>query len=320
MKLHVGGGALLGRLRREKVCLGEDDVLCTTTSFVSAVKMTDEPFNLLPYDGILGLGMLGSSVNKRFNFMGNLAGLDALKHNRFAVWLSFDSDGEDSEITFGTASDNRTACPDVVWLPLSRYDTGMWQARMNDVSVDGTELKLCGRDGCQAAFDTGTSVIAGPKALIVSLLAVLNIASDCTNFDGLPMLGFTFDKTTFNLEPADYVRKTRKGCFHQFLAVSVPPPEGPLVLLGEPFLRRYYTVYDAGSLQVGVTLAKHKEPPRLGETSSESAERLIVRQGVFKSAASPSDPQATSLTEFTALPATGQSSWATWALNLLGDA
>ena len=46
--------------------------------------MTDEPFNLVPFDGILGLGMPKMSVLPMFNLMGELAEDNALKHNQSA--------------------------------------------------------------------------------------------------------------------------------------------------------------------------------------------------------------------------------------------
>lgn len=272
-EVKVAGGSLSGNAFRDRLCLGAEGELCTETGLVAATAMSDEPFGLLPFDGVLGLGTSGGSLGVGFSFLDGLAGAETLEANRFAVWLSTEDDHEDSEITFGKVSQARIAS-DILWQPLSG-NTGMWQTTMQDLSVDGVKLNLCGTKGCQAAFDTGTGVIAGPSALIQAILGALNIAVDCTNYRALPMLGFVFSGFTLNIEPADFVQRTGSGCLHQFLALDLPPPQGPALLLGAPFLQRYYSVYDAGSLRIGLAVARHRATGP--ETSEALADTLMVR-------------------------------------------
>jgi hypothetical protein len=37
--------------------------------FLSATDMSNDPFDSMPFDGILGLGFLALSINKDFNFL-----------------------------------------------------------------------------------------------------------------------------------------------------------------------------------------------------------------------------------------------------------
>jgi hypothetical protein len=255
MKLMVSTGQVSGNLRQDKVCLGSEDNLCSTVGLVEATRMSEEPFGLLPFDGIMGLGLTNSSLGKPFNFMGMLADHEALASYKFAVWLAMEADNEDSEITFGVASSARQDS-EVVWLPVEQ-PSGLWQVKMDDFTVNMVKTKFCGVGGCKAAFDTAGGVIAGPPAVINALALVLNVQPDCSNYKNLPRLGFVIGPATFHVEAADYVRKTGAGCYLQMLAYNPPPGKEPLVMLGTPFLRRYYTIYDAEAMQVGVALAKH---------------------------------------------------------------
>eukprot|EP00747_Dinoflagellata_sp_TGD_P161678 gnl/TRDRNA2_/TRDRNA2_178416_c0_seq1.p1 gnl/TRDRNA2_/TRDRNA2_178416_c0~~gnl/TRDRNA2_/TRDRNA2_178416_c0_seq1.p1 ORF type:complete len:440 (+),score=72.86 gnl/TRDRNA2_/TRDRNA2_178416_c0_seq1:125-1444(+) len=256
--LSVSTGHAKGAPVIDQICLGPDGSVCAETGLIELSSMTQEPWTNFPYDGILGIGMPASSMDKRFNFLGNLAEAGILKRNRFAVWLANEDEGEDSEITFGDFDPNRLGS-EVLWLPVSSLDSGMWQVTMTDVTIDNKKQDICGTIGCQVTFDTGTSAIAGPSALIDAIVGQLGLdkIQDCHGYDKLPKLGFHFRMYILNLNPEDYVKKTGNGCYHQLLGIDVPAPKGPVVLLGDPFLKRYFTVYDRDSLKVGVAFANH---------------------------------------------------------------
>lgn len=285
VSLSFGAGQLTGDLVQDKVCLGSDDSLCASTGLIEATEMSDEPFSLFPYDGILGLGLPGNSLQKYFNFLGNLAEDEVLSANRFGVWLATARDKTESEIIFGDVAFDRMV-GDLIWHPviLPKDDMpGMWMIKMDDVSVEGVDLAQCGEHGCQAVFDSGTNVISGPTPMMKAVAAELNVDEGCSNYDALPTLGFTFGGIKMHLDPEDYVVRANGGCFHQLVPIDIPPPKGPLVLLGTPFLRRYYTAYDREALQVGLAFARHREAllkgSQIEETSEDAAARLMKGKG-----------------------------------------
>jgi hypothetical protein len=281
-RFAVGTGKLIGNPVADKVCLGVDDQMCSETSLIQATEMSDEPFNLMPYDGIFGLGMPATSIAPEYNFLGNLAGASALASNRFAVWLSIEGDIDASEISFGSIPENRLGS-DVTWLPLSSTSTGLWQVAMTDVTVNLMKLGLCGDSGCQAAFDTGSGVIAGPADFVNALIAATGAAEDCSNYDQLPVLGFELGGIILNIEKTDYLRKSHDGCFPQFLAVDARSDKSsaPLLLLGAPFLQRYVSIYDGAFLRVGLAFANHTSQPT-GESTADAAQRLMGRKSISK--------------------------------------
>ena len=46
-------------------------------------------------------------------------------------------------------------------------------------------------------------------------------------------------------------------CEVGMIALDVPFPEGPVYVLGDIFLMKWYTIYDRDNSQVGFALAKH---------------------------------------------------------------
>ena len=80
-----------------------------------------------------------------------------------------------------------------------------WQVAIDDLTLDGAKSNLCGLRGCQVAVDTGTSMLAGPTDLIEKFRHRIDVASDCSNYDTLPVLGFKLGNRILNLRPSEYV-------------------------------------------------------------------------------------------------------------------
>jgi len=275
-QVSIGTGNAKGLLNMDRVCLDAAENVCAMSGLIEATTMTEEPFNILPYDGILGLGLTASSLDMRFNLMGNVAEAGLLKRNMFAIWIAEEDDGEDSEITFGQLDESRVGS-DVLWLPITNTKTGMFQTKIHDYMIKGKKLGLCGSKGCQVAFDTGTNILAGPSRIVTPLLEQLAIDKDCANYKDLPLLGFHFGEYELNLEPSDYVEKSGTSCWPKISKLDLPPPTGPLMLLGEPFLKRYYTIYDRQALRIGVAMATHKTPSDVEDESMEDAAKRLVK-------------------------------------------
>jgi hypothetical protein len=254
--ITFGTGEMSGVYIRDNICLGSGDICCQA-DFVAATEESDEPFSLVPFDGILGLSLPQMAEGPAFSVIDRLVETGVLHQGLFGVF--FGNDGEQSEITFGMYKKEQMAT-ELFWAPVTI--PGYWQVAMDDITLDNNNLGLCsGEHRCQVAVDTGTSLLAGPSEVVSVLVEKLQVADDCSNLASLPDLGFIVGDHILNLKAEDYVSETSERCSVGLMSLDIPPPKGPLFIFGDPFLRKYYTVYDRQNMRVGFALAKHKPEP-----------------------------------------------------------
>jgi len=261
-EISFGTGDITGDYYKDQFCLGEN--LCTEVRFIGSTQQSPEPFSETPFDGILGMGFKDLSMGEGFNIVDDLNTANQLPQSTFAVYLTDDGS---SEITFGGYRPELIAS-DIVWAPVSRES--YWQVGVEDITFDNSNTGLCGQSGCQVAVDTGTSMLAGPSDLVDKLTSKLGAKDDCSNFNALPKLGFKIGNKVLNLSPDDYMDKSSGDCSFSLMALDVPPPKGPLFIFGDPFLRRFVTIYDRQGPKVGFAVAKH------GDMDSSAASQIIA--------------------------------------------
>jgi hypothetical protein len=127
----------------------------------------------------------------------------------------------------------------------------------DDIRVNGQTVGVC--TSCSLVVDTGTSILTGPTANINPLLAAIgNVSLDCSNLNTLPTINFVIAGKVFDLGPDFYVLQApdntgKNTCQLGLQALDTGLPN--MWILGDPFLRKYYTVFDRTNNQVGFALA-----------------------------------------------------------------
>jgi len=259
--INFGTGRMTGRCVEDQICIG---TVCYPGSFVAVTDESHDPFASFTFDGVLGLALPPLARGYEFSAIDRLKVTKRLHQSIFSVFLSSsDSAVEVSEVTFGSIKSSHMQS-DLHWVPVSR-DFGYWEVKIDDITIDDRPLNLCA--DCHVAVDTGTSELAAPGHIIQELVLQLNVEPDCSNFDRLPRLGFLVKGQILNLEPTEYVDQSPGYCEVSLMALNIPPPRGPLFILGIPFLEKFYTVYDNVNHQIGFAVAKHASntslPPSL---------------------------------------------------------
>lgn len=264
---------------------------CLNMRFIAATEMSEDPFKSFHFDGVLGLGLDGLSQSGEFNFLSVMASQLSLQNgaapHTFAVFLA-DSDEEDSELTFGGWKQQHLT-GDIGWNPVVNPAIGHWMIQIRALRIGDEVLRFCEDGECRAAVDTGTSLLAVPTASFPELYELLRHPAHRSGECGVPGVGpelhIELDNFTISLSPKDYARaqevkpnyeqpwqavfnkpefdpfarqRTDIICKPMLMSMEFPAPLGPkLFILGEPILRKYYSIYDGNAKSVGFGRAVH---------------------------------------------------------------
>lgn len=245
IRITFGTGHISGECLQDRICIGN---ACSQGAFISSTDESSQPFDSFSFDGVLGLALPNMAQSTSFHMMSLLVSSNALRSPLFSVFLS-DSDAETSEITFGGINEAHMDT-ELFWVNVSG-PSGYWEVHIEDITFDDKRQKLC--QDCRVAVDTGTSQLAAPSYIVDELRARLNVQENCRN-GKLPKLGFVVSGRVLNLFPSDYLEQ---DCRLSLMPLDVPPPKGPLLVFGIPFLQKYFTVYDHENSRVGFAVAKH---------------------------------------------------------------
>jgi len=273
--MQYGTGSCNGYLSQDGIALG--DLTIDGFTFGEVTQEAADVFGQAPFDGILGMGPAVDAVDKVPMPMDMLVKQGKIKHNIFAFYLS--SNGEaGSTLTLGGV-DSSLYTGDFTYIPLARAARLLpyWLISGSGIKVGGKSANACNwLTGCEMVVDTGTSVLAGPPKAVNNMIAQIGtVSEDCSNVASLPTITFSINGNDFDLGPDFYVLRMtdENGAVQCQLGLEGINAGVPLWILGDPFLRKYYTVWDAEQKRVGFALAKRNS--KTGSTTSSNSEVIV---------------------------------------------
>ncbi|XP_040508620.1 gastricsin isoform X1 [Gallus gallus] len=257
--LQYGSGSLTGIFGFDTVTI--QGISITNQEFGLSETEPGTSFLYSPFDGILGLAFPSISAGGATTVMQKMLQENLLDFPVFSFYLSGQEGSQGGELVFGGVDPNLYT-GQITWTPVTQ--TTYWQIGIEDFAVGGQSSGWCSQ-GCQGIVDTGTSLLTVPNQVFTELMQYIGAQADdsgqyvasCSNIEYMPTITFVISGTSFPLPPSAYMLQSNSDyCTVGIESTYLPSQTGqPLWILGDVFLRVYYSIYDMGNNQVGFATA-----------------------------------------------------------------
>lgn len=266
LSVRFGTGEIEGFLGQDDFTLGPIKV--RSQSFGQIKAETGEVFLSGKFDGILGLSFPSLSPTSYKPVFDSIISQQLLTSNRFSFYYSI-LPVQQSAIVLGEPP-RSLYHGDIQYIPVAK--TFYWELKLRDIRIGDTWMNACADQPggfCKVVVDTGTSLLTGPSDDITTLLEMVQVDPDCANMDDLPTITYDLGEgNLFHIEPEFYVIKSSsedemsgRYCKPGFMALDVDAPRGPLWILGDIFMRKFFTVFDRDRNAIGFAVARHPNKP-----------------------------------------------------------
>ena len=257
MPLYYGQGRAIGEVSSDSVNIADKEV--KDQYFLAVIKDTD--FDNLKADGILGMGP-GYGRGAYLPLMYSMINQKIINEPIFSVFLSTDDSDLDSCVLFGEVNMKKYAKKDSEMVYMSTLNDGYWSTKLNSITVKDKKITL---SSYSAILDTGTSLIMGPEYEVNQVLKLIKKGNDCEfkddywfcdcDTENYPSIHINLSGNDFEIVPENYILKSSGKCRVLIKADKTLN----MWILGDVFLRRYYTVYDLENLRVGIARSLNKD-------------------------------------------------------------
>jgi len=257
--IKYGTGSMVGVKATDTVGVGSLKV--PNAGVLVATIEKGAVFRVSPFDGVLGFSRRDLILHKKsknpihFNFLNMAKQSKMIKRAVISFFLgSKPGVGGGAAVLGGV--DKRLFEGPITYHNVLRKTMGIWALKLTTLRVGKSKKNYCGKKGCLAIIDTGTSLIVGPPAVVGGVVKKVGVNPDCSNLKTAPEVHFGFgNKKPMTLAAADLTLQIESwsalSCKSAISAASsripmqFPHHKGmPVVILGDAFLRHYYSVFD----------------------------------------------------------------------------
>ncbi|XP_059180660.1 pepsin A-like [Centropristis striata] len=252
LTIRYGTGSMTGILGYDTVTVGG---LAVRNQIFGLSKTEADYMEFMRTDGILGLAYPSLAASGATPVFDNMMSQGLVDQDLFSVYLSHKPE-KGSVVTFGGMDPNHYS-GSISWIPLS--NARFWQITVDSITINGQVVACDG--GCQAVVDTGTSLIVGPASSSNKINQLVGATFDqqhltyifnCDNIAEKPDVIFHINGQEFPIPSSAYVRQTKHyGCITGFGNGG-----DKLWILGDVFIREYYSIFDRANNRVGLAKAR----------------------------------------------------------------
>jgi hypothetical protein len=248
--IQYGSGAVSGVMSKDSVTMGGRTAVNQT--FGQMLASPGQTFVGTSFDGICGMGwpILADMGTPTYN---NLIAQNkstpvfafALYPRGSAKTSQLHIDGYSTSVYTGMVS----------WIPLIRKT--YWTVTLGTTSIGYRTINYDSR----AILDTGTSLILASKyaASIIHTYIGASLSQwglytvACSRLPYLPTITIRLGGYSFPLTPKQYIIQYGETCYSGFMGIDFRNEEGLSTwILGDVFLRAYYSIHDFKNARVGL--------------------------------------------------------------------
>jgi cathepsin D len=250
--IEYGSGGVKGFLSQDTVTWGGLSVL--NQVFAEVTSEQGISFDVARFDGILGMAWQTISVNNVTPVFQNLFSQGQVTQNSFGFFLTRTAGQGGSTLTLGGYNSNLFS-GGLFYVPL--YSQDYWRIAIDSITVGTTRIAI---NNILGIVDTGTSLLVGDTNLVNAINKQIGTVDKlCLNLVFLPSVTIVLNGKSFVLDPTDYVLEISDNgvseCINGFEADNFPAQLANNLILGDLFIRKYYTHFDFGGSRVGFATA-----------------------------------------------------------------
>ncbi|XP_074019393.1 pepsin B-like isoform X2 [Numenius arquata] len=242
------------------VVLGYDtvtiqNIVIRNQEFGLSLDEPSRPFYYQDFDGILGMAYPGAGIGGFNTLMQNMLQQSQLTKPIFSFYYS----RYGGEVILGGV-DPQLYSGEVIWAPV--VQELYWKIGIEEFSIGPSATGWCSQ-GCHGIVDTGTFLLTIPGQFMSAFLQELGAEEsdygfvvDCSDVPSMPTLYFAISGAQLPLPPSVYVLNIDGVCTVGVESTYVASSSGqPLWILGNLFLRQYYSIFDVANNRVGFALS-----------------------------------------------------------------
>lgn len=264
--IMYGSGPVNGYEGDDTVTLGGKKITGQTFAQITNASGLGAAFAIGKFGGIMGLAWPSISVTHATPVFFNLMDQYPQMEKKFAFYLPNHGAGPGKAGNMGTFTlggidtSRFTGELKTVALTSETY----WETQMDSFMVGDTTITTASKTNI--VLDSGTSALTAPTAHVASIAAAMNATMimpgrytvSCSALKALPKIKITIAGNVWELNGEDYtINDEDIECMLMIMGLDVPAPMGPLYIMGDVFMRKVYTIFDAETRSLSMAYAVH---------------------------------------------------------------